>query len=457
MNTSVESRLWLAVHLLYPNSSQAFDIFQAVVLQAESALIKNDRDLVYSKLVFAFDKITAVNSNLSFYEFELEEIDQWKIIYKSSQKIQLIIFVGILIFELKISDIAKHVKLNDEKTQFLFHQMFKKLVQNSSKIKYSEQLDFKKQNDLKISYLYTYENLIEFCLGYLPEVEASKVRIGLELYPVLQTTRDEYLKVIHQIQNLKVQRAKADIVNMKSKLKIVSRQDESAEKEKEQKLSGVETRESNQKRISYFFKNKRALVGTMSGFILVMFVLTQFSSLSDYLVGADGLVVIQKISKKPGLNFVTEDIAIESLPKPNQEPSNEVVQNKDESKAAVAAQAETKEVTIAKTDDTKLNQKISSAPSGGLYRGTIIVKNLKSTNQDLISKLTALGAKKAGEVELGWLKSNNTAYYHFTMSDSKINEARVFFQKTGKLDMKFESHPRLIPAGNKRFIIEVKE
>ena len=27
MITSIESRLWLAVHLLYPNASQAFDVY----------------------------------------------------------------------------------------------------------------------------------------------------------------------------------------------------------------------------------------------------------------------------------------------------------------------------------------------------------------------------------------------------------------------------------------------
>ena len=69
MVSSVESRLWLAVHLLYSNASQAFDVYQAVVMQAEHAIANDDSSAVFSRLIQVFEKIPAIGTTLSFYEF----------------------------------------------------------------------------------------------------------------------------------------------------------------------------------------------------------------------------------------------------------------------------------------------------------------------------------------------------------------------------------------------------
>ena len=419
MVTSTESRLWLAVHLLYPNSSQAFDVYHAVVLQSEEALIKDDRTFVFSKLISIFEKIPPISSKLSFYEFEFEQIDQWKAIYKNSQKTQLFIFIGVLIFELKIGDIAPQVKLSQDKAQFLFHQMFKKLAQNGSKIKYSDQLSFKKQNDLKISYLFTYENLIEYCLGQLTDEESEKVKMGLELYPILQLTRDEYSKIISQIQNLKVKKLNSPVTKSKKKLNLVE-SDAPAEQPQDSHA---------------FYKNKK-IVG-VAGVVLIVASISLFQVLVrlGYIRGSEKTVIMQEIAKSSEITIPQAEIALQSLPSADASPASSEV---SQAEAAVPVQ-----VAEAKAE-------------GGLFRGSLFVKDLNESNKQLLAKIVSLGAKKAGEVELGWLKSESMAYYHFTIPESNIDEANKYFKKLGSLDIRFEDHPRLIPAGSRRFIIEVK-
>ena len=430
MFTSLENRLWLAVHLLYPNSSQAFDVYQALVLQSEELLANDNRILIFSKLTLLFEKIPSVSSNLSFYEFEFDQIDQWKLIYKNSQKPQLLIFIGVLIFDLKIGEIAPCARLTKEKAQFLFHQIFKKISQSGVKAKYNDNLNFKKQNDLKISYLYTYENLVEYCLGQLSDEENEKVKMGIELYPVLQTTKDEYQKIISQIQNLKVQRSNSTELKSKNKITLVRDPDPSA--------ADAE--------VVPAYRNRKTLLGVLTSVVLLV-ALGQISGFFDRITQGERSVVMRQIVKRPEFAAPQPEIAVESLPKPT------------EPVAAVSTDQTIAAVEPVKTAAAVAKPELKTAAQkeeGGLFRGTLVVKDLKGSNEKLVAKMVAMGARKAGEVELGWLKSNNLAYYHFIISDQNIAETRAYLNELGALKIRFESHPRLIAGGNKRFIIEVK-
>ena len=407
--------------MLYPNSSQAFDVYQALILQSEDSLSKDNRVLIFSKLILLFEKIPSVSSNLSFYEFEFDQIDRWKIIYKNSQKSQLLIFIGVLIFDLKISEIASCAKLPKEKTHFLFHQIFKKVAQNGSKAKYNEQLNFKKQNDLKISYLYTYENLVEYCLGQLSDEEVEKVKMGIDLYPILQVTKDEYQKIISQIQNLKVQRSNSKELKSKNKITLFKEDSEVA----------------NTVILPYYKRKKNVVLAAV--LLVLLISLFQISELLEIFKKAEKSIIIGQVVKRPELLISQPEIALESLPKPRETPA---ATSQDQIIAAVE-QKSAEAITAAKDE-------------GGLFRGALIVKDLKGSNEKLIAKMVALGAKKAGEVELGWMKTNNLAYYHFIISDQNVVQTKAYLAELGTLKIRFESHPRLIPAGSRRFIIEVK-
>jgi hypothetical protein len=465
MTPFLESRLWLALHLLYPNSSQAFDIYQAMESQAGKAIEKDDRIAVFAKLVTIFEKIPPITSNLSFYEFTLEDIDQWKALYKNSQKNQLLSFVGVLIFDLKISDIAPFVDLPLEKVQFLFHQMFKKLVQNNLKTKPNEPVNSIKQNESKISYLYTYENLIEYCLGQLPESDSNKVKIGLDLYPALQIIRDEYVKIINQMQSLKVQRSYFIQSKSKNRMVLVKTIVDK---------NGAETPIVQKQN---FFYNKNIIASVFSAFILTVFMLFQFTDIYNPFKKTDNTIVIQQFVKKHVDEVEQAEVAYESIPA---EPmSNEIEFEASESEKPIGAETldkvETKlevqpqlaikslstrmplqEKLIVKQTEVNISNNGPAGYRGGLYRGTLIVNNLQSDNQQIRAKLIGLGAKKAGEVDLGWFKSKNMAYYHFIIPETSVAESDEYLKKLGRLGLKFETHPRLIPMGTKRFIIEVR-
>lgn len=443
MFTSPENRLWLAVHLLYPSSSQAFDIYQAVSRQAEDAMAKENLALVFFKLLTAFEKIPAISLNLSFYEFEFDQIDQWKIIYKNSQKNQLLIFVGVLIFELKIGDIASQLRLPGDKAQFQFHQMFKKLVKNNPKIKYNDQLSLKKQDDLKISYLYTYENLIEYCLGQLSDEDAAKVKTGLDLYPTLQIAKDEYLKIINQIQNLKVQRSNSIISKSRKKLTLV----------------GSEAIKDETGDVGFFKQNKKMLALAFFVLIITIASLFKFSDIFDRFGRSEKMIVMQTVEKPREIISSQPAIALESLPKQSEPPPTSSASHNEMLAVAVSPPVEPVAVQKPKIEaksKIEAEPKTAVKPAGGLYRASLKVKDLGLTNKKLLAKLISLGAKKAGEVELGWLKSNNTAYYHYTIPEKSIEQANGYFKEVGTLNIKFEPHPRLIPAGSKRFIVEIK-
>jgi hypothetical protein len=86
-----------------------------------------------------------------------------------------------------------------------------------------------------------------------------------------------------------------------------------------------------------------------------------------------------------------------------------------------------------------------------------LVKNIAAVNSSIKEKMLASGAVKAGEVELGWQKSPDMAYYHYTMPETNKAELETYLKKIGNLIIKFEKHPRKIPIGTRRFIIEVKQ
>jgi hypothetical protein len=468
MVTSIEARLWLAVHLLYSNASQAFDVYQAVMLQSEQAIADRDSLAVFSKLAQVYDKIPAIGSNLAFYEFEFEEIDQWKIIYKNSQKIQLIIFVGMLIFELKISEIALVLKLAPEKTQFLFHQIFKKLATASQKLKYNEQLEFKKQNDNKISYLFTYENLVDFCLDQLSPEDSEKVKTGLKLYPTLLVAKEEYSRIISQIQNLKVQKERAAIV---APAKPILKSIKDGEK-----ISNDSKLESPIKGVSPM--QFKALIGVAAVAVLILLV-QPMRILSGMKDKDAGTIVLQERelpkTNPPESSPAVDDVSKEPIVAAENSAPNAVasapVAPEPSAQESVVAKTAKSEVSNVKEDSVEKKTQTaksveSTAPAttadqlnyeGGLYRGTLFVTDLVKKNQKIKQKMLALGAEKAGEVELGWHKAPNMTYYHYLIPESSMKEMKSYLMQSGNLILKFEKHPRKLPQSTRRFIIEVKQ
>lgn len=94
--------------------------------------------------------------------------------------------------------------------------------------------------------------------------------------------------------------------------------------------------------------------------------------------------------------------------------------------------------------------------TGFLYRGTIRMTNPKVVAAKIVEKISALGARKAGNVELGWSKGSG-AYFHFTLPESKYEETLEIFKEYGELKIQKEKHERVMPDGIIRLIIDAEE
>lgn len=121
--------------------------------------------------------------------------------------------------------------------------------------------------------------------------------------------------------------------------------------------------------------------------------------------------------------------------------------------AAVVAAAPKKEE---KTQDE--SEDAGKPQSGGfLYRGTISITNIQMVGPKIKDKIMELGGRKAGDVELGWQKTENSQYFHFTIPEAKYNDLVQFLGEYGKVKIGKERHPRVMPDGIIRLIITVDE
>lgn len=94
---------------------------------------------------------------------------------------------------------------------------------------------------------------------------------------------------------------------------------------------------------------------------------------------------------------------------------------------------------------------------GFLFRGDLPITNLAAVGGKIKEKIENLGGRKAGEVELGWQKAKDRSYFHFTMPAAKYAELDQFLRGYGKLKIAKEKHPRIMPDGIVRIILEVSE
>lgn len=114
----------------------------------------------------------------------------------------------------------------------------------------------------------------------------------------------------------------------------------------------------------------------------------------------------------------------------------------------------------AKTAEASADDKPSAAPAVGrgfIMRGEIGVEDFENTWPMIRDKIIALGGKVAGNVELGWLRRPDQSYFHFTLPESNYSELELFLGTFGPVRFSKEKHPRVMPEGQIRIILTVKD
>ncbi|MBL7669005.1 MAG: hypothetical protein JNM39_00845 [Bdellovibrionaceae bacterium] len=95
--------------------------------------------------------------------------------------------------------------------------------------------------------------------------------------------------------------------------------------------------------------------------------------------------------------------------------------------------------------------------AGSLYRGVLKVTNAEAISPKITEKIVNLGGRKAGEVDLGWKKGETAYYYHFTLPEAKYAELETYLSEYSSAKISKEKHPRTMPDGIIRLIIQVEE
>lgn len=153
------------------------------------------------------------------------------------------------------------------------------------------------------------------------------------------------------------------------------------------------------------------------------------------------------------LNTPAPTIVVEAETKPSEaEPQTPPTQPKD--KAPVVAVNNPKPVTTAIDEEGKIH---NHEPKGYIFRGVIQVSDFSNTWPVVREKIVALGGRVAGNVELGWLRKPTQSYFHFVLPEKNQAELELFLSTFGQVRFNRERHPRVMPEGEVRIILTVKD
>lgn len=173
---------------------------------------------------------------------------------------------------------------------------------------------------------------------------------------------------------------------------------------------------------------------------------------------------------KPNINkpeFVDEEVkeAAKEPVKPGTKPTTPTptatvaVQAKPSLTPTPAAVATTKPTTVAAavvTAPPKPQEPVKPT-TGYLYRGQLLITNIEMSAPKITQKIAEFGGRKAGEVEIGWKKTSQIYYYHFTLPEAKMTDLENFLKLYSDVKLKKETHPRVMPDGITRIIFTVEE
>ena len=163
MQVSLNQQLWIAIHLLYANSSQALDIYQEFVARYRKEIETNKKNSVFKKLATLHKKIETVQTAGPFNIFEEHKSTYWLDIYNRSTKNHLIVLIGVLIFDLKIDEIEQTLRISKQKIRFFLNQVFKNTTTLQPIITQdlNKSFRYRKINDQKVSDFFVRENVVE--------------------------------------------------------------------------------------------------------------------------------------------------------------------------------------------------------------------------------------------------------------------------------------------------------
>ncbi|AZZ35550.1 hypothetical protein CIK05_01615 [Bdellovibrio sp. qaytius] len=439
-------KLWVSCHLLYPNPSQARDIFGLIV---ESGI--DHRSSAYGQIFQGIQKLykiyrrrIPVKSGSSNFEFTSTPMNYWKRALQKCTKDETFIVMVVLLELATFKDIARITRTTESKAKYLFNQSIKKLISSPAlRFEQKKEVKLKEYNSHDVTTLFVSEYFIEHTLGLASNDISDKMEAKLKDNNRYNDYKNEILKFKAELVDLSVSHHFDEVMKIYGNTAQL------------QNLKKLEIKQ--QKRI---FAGLIFLIIIVSGLILrPTFLKTPMNEAGAKKVVLEEIEIKKKEAPVGQEIPVTSAAAIVATVSPTQTVSIPVVvSNKVVAviSAPVVAKVKPPVETTAKVITTT-SATVKLVPPTGVYRGTIVVTDFEQVSSIIRDRIISLGGKKAGEVELGWIKNHNISYFHFVFPAEKRDELVTFIQQYGKLQYKFEPHPRVLQLGQSRFIIEVRK
>lgn len=456
MNSFLNQQLWVALHLLYSNSSQALDIYQSFIARFKNEVQSNKRILVFRKLAHINRRIDPIQTAGPFSIFEEHKSQYWEDLYQKNQKFDLVILLGVVIFDFKIDELEQSLKISKQKVRFLLNRIFKSTRPTLPIATIaSKNFSFRKFEDHSVTDFHVRENLVEYALNLLSIKEKQLIESGFEKYPHYLAQVNLYKKIIDDIK----QTLNYDMSVEDQRITYLAAHTKTINESYIQRVRGVK------------LKNNKSLVGVSATAVIIFAVVFLRPQWVKNVFEPDSAkqVFLQEVQP--------QQIAFEN--------NLEETENKVNLSEMSVGESSIKTLTNNMTNTTKSSVVENSKPSisttqtasaqkaetpfahdmaaksvnkhGGLYRGSIEVTDLDQVTQHLVEKVVSIGGKKAGDVSLGWKKNLTTSYFHFMIATANLEDLKAYLNKFGFLSIHFEDHPRQVPEGTSRLIIEIKQ
>lgn len=205
--------------------------------------------------------------------------------------------------------------------------------------------------------------------------------------------------------------------------------------------------------------------------ISLLAIFVPWRAVLDFKIGSDSVILSEVDNMLATKNNTEAEISKEDIAFPDEGSSTEVavgssvtttslalasastVTTTTQAKAATTTTMPAKAAKVAATTEATSEEKKTT---GFLYRGTVGAANAKGVAPKIAERIAELGARKAGNVELGWPQGKG-AYFHFTMPESRYDEMLAVFKEYGEIKISKEKHDRVMPEGIVRVIITVDE
>lgn len=156
----------------------------------------------------------------------------------------------------------------------------------------------------------------------------------------------------------------------------------------------------------------------------------------------------------------TTEVAAQVANQPKIISANEIAPPKPEVKDSVAVEKEVKSEpegaeTLSEEGGTPVTA-TGAKPKGLVYRAFMSAATIDETTASVKQLVETLGGTKAGQVDLGWRKSQGT-YFHFALPESNYDKLIEGLRTFGPVRIYKDPHWRLMPEGQIRLILFIED